>query len=93
MTAMLIIDCYNAIIIYKFSDQEKLPPTPQTIFAEPVYDNATNPVHQPSSVSSEMNQSSDLILQLIEKLSQLYDTGGLTDEEFNSTKSDLLTRL
>jgi hypothetical protein len=64
-----------------------LPPTPQTNFAEPVYVNVTNPVHQPTSVSSEMNQSSDLILQLIEKLSQLYDTGELTDEEFNSKKA------
>ncbi|SFG38036.1 SHOCT domain-containing protein [Neptunomonas qingdaonensis] len=78
-------------------------PAPQTNFLEPLPPvNTPEPVKQnlntPSapSTSGSMNlnsSSSNEIIQLIEKLSQLRDAGALTDDEYNTKKTDLLNRL
>lgn len=39
------------------------------------------------------NASANSIIGLIEKLSQLRDSGALTDDEFNAKKGELLSRL
>ncbi|NOT17389.1 MAG: SHOCT domain-containing protein [Sulfuriferula sp.] len=75
-----------------------VPPPPQTNFAQAVYDNVAQPVNQnPAPVATEMptlkNDTSDTIVQLIEKLSKLRDAGALTDIEFNTKKIELLNRL
>lgn len=76
-------------------------PSPQNNFAEPVknddlpvIDNATE--YSTSNVSEyniDQTDSSDTIIQLIEKLSRLHEMGALSDDEFNSKKSELLDRL
>ena len=78
-----------------------VPPTPQTNFAQPVYDNFLQPVNNnnsnsiPAAVEIPMvkNESADAIIQVIEKLSKLRDSGALTDNEFNAKKVELLNRL
>ncbi|MEA1919924.1 MAG: SHOCT domain-containing protein, partial [Campylobacterota bacterium] len=66
--------------------------TPQTNFAEPTYNNIPNPEPMAPAMNIS-NESSTNVIELIEKLSQLYAAGALTDSEFNSKKSDLLNRL
>lgn len=76
-------------------------PPPQTNFAQPVYDNfiapANNNISNSSAAASEIsmpiNDSADAIVQLIEKLSKLRDSGALTENEFNAKKVELLNRL
>ncbi len=78
-----------------------IPPPPQTNFAQPVYDNFIPPVSNnfsnPAPISAEIptvkNESTDAIVQLIEKLAKLRDSGALTDDEFNAKKVELLNRL
>lgn len=85
-----------------------LPPAPQTNFAapapvfhQPQYqpDNNTNwqaPAPIPSPVSQAQNTNplpSGDIISLIESLARLRDAGALTEEEFNSKKFELLSRL
>lgn len=77
-----------------------LPPQPQTNFAAP----APPPVYSqpqsgyapssPAPVGQNSTQAStDDIVALIEKLSRLRDAGALSDDEFNSKKTELLNRL
>ena len=54
-----------------------------------VTDNGSNYINDPS-----INQSStDGIVTLIEKLAKLHEAGALTDDEFNTKKSELLSRI
>ncbi|WP_101757153.1 SHOCT domain-containing protein [Oceanicoccus sp. KOV_DT_Chl] len=74
-----------------------LAPAPQTNFAEPAPSPAPEPQRQaPANTSSVNNQSpanSQEIISLIEKLAQLRDANALTEDEFNTKKSELLSRL
>jgi len=65
-------------------------PAPQTNFAEPIENNVSN---QTPIVEKNTNHSSEEIIDLIQKLAQLHDAGALNDEEFNTKKSELLSRL
>jgi len=77
------------------------PSAPQSNFAQPVYDNFiplvsnnfTNPAPIATEIPTVKNESSDAIVQLIDKLSKLRDAGALTDVEFNTKKVELLNRL
>lgn len=80
-------------------------PAPQTNFLEPLPPiNTPEPAKQnfntqsPAFVSESTNlnvnsSSSNDIIQLIEKLSKLRDAGALSDNEFNTKKTELLNRL
>jgi len=79
-----------------------MPPAPQTNFAQPSTNNFSNetPVEKPleveqvlPSMNSNNTQSSETIIELIKKIGQLRDEGILSDDEFNSKKSELLSRL
>ncbi len=77
-----------------------IPPVPKTNFAEPLQNNFSNPMmpekntqQNEPKMNIKQNASSNTIIELIEKLSQLRDAGALTDDEFNSKKSELLSRL
>jgi hypothetical protein len=76
-------------------------PAPQTNFLEPL-----PPINTPAPNNEFLNtpptvsnapqpnsSSSNEIIQLIEKLSQLRDAGALSDSEFNTKKTELLNRL
>lgn len=69
------------------------PPPQQTNFAEPYQNNYSNPVPMMLEVNTQQSESANTIIELIEKLSQLHAVGVLTDNEFNSKKSELLSRL
>ena len=62
-------------------------PAPQTNFAEA---NQTDTIQ---NISIQENESSTDTIELIQKLSQLHAAGALTDDEFNTKKSELLGRL
>lgn len=79
---------------------------PQTNFAQPTQNNFSNPMQanqelqEPQEIKApqetmnlNQNQSSDTIIDLIQKLAQLHDAGALSNDEFNSKKSELLSRL
>ena len=74
------------------------PPAPHVNFAQPLYNDVVTPapiVHTPvfTEAHNVPNDSGDAIIQLIEKLSKLRDSGALTEDEFNSKKVELLGRL
>ena len=69
-----------------------MPPAPQSNFAQPV-EQAVNPKQPEAPMNTNQNQSSSNIIDLIQKLSDLHAAGALTDNEFNSKKSDLLSKL
>ncbi len=69
------------------------PPPQQTNFAESYQNNYSNPVPMMLEVNTQQSESANTIIELIEKLSQLHAVGVLTDNEFNSKKSELLSRL
>lgn len=78
------------------SDTQHSPPDLQTNFAEPVQNNVL--VSEPSvpiepMINQDNIQSSEGVIALIEKLSLLHEAGALTDDEFNSKKTELLSRL
>ncbi|MEA3523475.1 MAG: SHOCT domain-containing protein [Campylobacterota bacterium] len=73
-----------------------MPPAPQTNFAqatysEPTQNDAPNPIEP--QIDTQSDQSTDTIINLIEKLSELHAADALTDSEFNTKKSELLSRL
>ncbi|MFT7004639.1 MAG: hypothetical protein ACJAWW_002003 [Sulfurimonas sp.] len=77
-------------------------PMPQTNFAQPVTDNFSNQMpaeqtfnkQEPAFISqTNENKSSSEIIDLIQKLAKLREAGALSDQEFNSKKSELLGRL
>lgn len=75
------------------SGNANIQPAPQTNFAEPT----PQPIVQEQPIAQEMNiqqnESSSDTIELIEKLSKLHSAGALSDDEFNSKKSELLSRL
>ena len=64
-----------------------------------VNNNGTNNTDTPAPVSNKVNDSftdqssTDGIITLIEKIAKLHESGALTDEEFNTKKSELLSRI
>ncbi|MET0377756.1 MAG: SHOCT domain-containing protein [Spongiibacteraceae bacterium] len=75
-----------------------LPPAPQTNFATPApafnQQSANTEWQAPAPVSLPANSlPPGDIISLIENLARLRDAGALTDEEFNSKKFELLSRL
>lgn len=73
------------------------PPAPNNNFAEPTYNNFIEPLPVVPEAAPQMNNtqnpSSDTIIELIQKLAKLHDAGVLSNEEFNSKKEELLSRL
>lgn len=74
--------------------------TPQNNFIEPVKNNFIEPINEPitqpiinNSSISVSNESSKAIIELIEQVASLHKAGILTDNEFNTKKSELLSRL
>ena len=72
-------------------------PALQTNFAQPIYDNFVEPAPVAPQMAPQMNatqdQSSDEMIELIQKLAKLHDAGVLSNEEFSSKKEELLSRL
>lgn len=76
---------------------------PQTNFAQPAppqqndqrQQNHQSPQNSYSSQPQNSGKQYDVnaTLELVEKLAQLRDAGALTDEEFNTKKTDLLSRI
>jgi hypothetical protein len=74
--------------------------TPQNNFIEPVKNNFIEPINEPitqpiinNSSNSVSNESAKIIIELIEQVASLHKAGILTDNEFNTKKSELLSRL
>jgi len=72
-------------------------PAPQTNFAQPTYNNFVEPAPivpqtQPQ-MNTAQNQSSNEIIELIQQLAKLHEAGVLSNEEFNSKKEELLSRI
>lgn len=68
------------------------PPPQQTNFAEPYQNHSSN--QQPETdINAQNYKTSGTIIELIDKLAKLHEAGVLTDNEFNSKKSELLSRL
>lgn len=65
-------------------------PAPQTNFVEPVINNRSSNINE---MPSSNTTSSDTIMELIEKLAKLYNAGVLTQSEYSTKKSELLSRL
>ena len=83
------------------SGQGEATPAPQTNFVEPapiesapqeIYIQENEPA-APQAIHQEENKSTNDIIELIEKLSNLNSAGVLTDDEFNTKKSELLSRI
>ncbi|NDY74544.1 SHOCT domain-containing protein [Desulfobacter hydrogenophilus] len=61
--------------------------------------NAVKNTDTPASISNSVNNSfidqssTDGIIALIEKIAKLHEAGALTDEEFNTKKTELLSRI
>lgn len=77
-----------------------LPPAPQTNFAAPAptYQQQNNNANWQAPAPMNQTQTNNPlpgsdIIALIESLARLRDAGALTDEEFNSKKFELLSRL
>jgi len=69
-------------------------PTPQNNFAEPTFNNPVNAEPFNEEVqNSNQSQSINGIIETIEKLSTLHEAGALSDKEFDSKKSELLSRI
>ncbi len=75
---------------------------PKTNFLEPEPVNAIpdaepdNTVFEPAAMTSpaiQSESSADSIIELIDKLAHLHEAGALSDDEFSSKKSELLSRL
>ena len=64
----------------------------QNNFVEPVVEALVQPVINNSS-NTVSNESSKTIIELIEQVAALHKAGILTDNEFNTKKSELLSRL
>jgi hypothetical protein len=74
-----------------------MPAQKQTNFVQPTQ--GPNQFEKPSNIINKMNDSydnpssADEIISLIEKIAKLHQAGALTDEEFNTKKSELLSRI
>jgi hypothetical protein len=65
----------------------------QNNFIEPIVEPIIETNTQNSTNNSVVNESSKNIIDLIEQLSKLHASGVLNDNEFNTKKSELLSRL
>lgn len=75
------------------SGQGEMQPAPQTNFVAPLQNveplsNSVAPMN-----NNNMNASSSDIMELIEKLAKLYNAGVLSENEYSTKKSELLSRL
>ena len=83
-------------IVYGVNNIE---PAPQNNFAEPTINNFVEPTAFVEAVNIQeeptpnKSGSTNEVIELIGKLSSLRDAGALTDDEFNSKKLELLTRI
>ncbi len=68
-----------------------MPQAPQTNFAAPASTQAPWSPAPPPQAAPDI--SSDAIMELLEKLGRLREMGVLTEQEFNTKKSELLNRL
>ena len=68
-------------------------PVAQTNFAQEIDNTVSNQQPIVEEINTQKNESSSSIIELIEKLSQLHEAGALTDDEFNTKKAELLSRL
>lgn len=66
--------------------------TSQNNFIAPINEPITQPIINNSSASVS-NESAKTIIELIEQVASLHKAGILTDNEFNTKKSELLSRL
>lgn len=73
---------------------------PQNNFIEPVKNNFLEPISEPlpqtiinNSSNSVSNESAKAIIELIEQVASLHKAGILTNNEFNTKKAELLSRL
>lgn len=66
--------------------------TPQNNFIAPINEPIAQPIINNSSASIQ-NESAKTIIELIEQVASLHKAGILTDNEFNTKKSELLSRL
>ena len=79
-------------IIYPVSNQVPAQQV-QNNFTEPVIPQANFVDSNIPEIKNEQTGSTAVIIELIEKLSSLHDAGALTDNEFNSKKTELLNRI
>ena len=70
-----------------------LQPLPETMIVEPDQSYVENPVQTSPEMHQETTSSTSEIISLIDKLAQLHTAGALTDDEFNSKKGELLSRI
>lgn len=78
--------------------EQALPEQKQTNFAQPepvsnVFEQSIDNTTQNISNASGNSSSTDDIILLIEKIAQLHKAGALTDDEFNTKKIELLSRI
>jgi hypothetical protein len=73
------------------------PMAPQTNFAAPLYHDTPTPAPDNANTTPEAmpnnHAPSNSIIELIEKLAQLHTAGALSDDEYQSKKTELLSRL
>ena len=83
-------------IIFPVSNQAPIEQV-QNNFAEPIVQQEAfvelNAEANTPEIKNEQTESTDVIIELIEKLSSLHGAGALTDDEFNSKKTELLSRI
>jgi len=73
-----------------------VPPMKNNNFAEPTPNNFSNPapiVQEVPQMNAKQTESTSTIIELIEKLGRLHEAGVLSDNEFNTKKTELLNRL
>ncbi len=77
------------------SSSGDIPSAPQVNFAEPQAIETSVPPSETvaAEINTENTDSSDAIIQLIEKLAKLHEIGALSEDEFNAKKTELLNRL
>ncbi len=63
------------------------------VVVEPIVEPVIEQVVVSNSTNSALNESSKNIIELIEQVASLHKAGILTDNEFNTKKSELLSRL
>lgn len=69
-------------------------PAPQANFAEPAIEPQQPQVNTPAPSEPRVQlDNSDDVITLIEKLARLRDAGAISDDDFNSKKSELLSRI
>jgi hypothetical protein len=78
------------------SGSGNMPPMQNNNFAEPKPNNFSTPapiVQEAPQMNTQQKESTNTIIELIEKLGRLHEAGVLSDNEFNTKKTELLNRL